>query len=246
MASYFQSGTSNMKRAAIFVCLAFVFPPLLANAQQGTKSNGVPIVAYLGTIKYAVRKSPPSPLGYYYSVAGATKVKFHECGDVKAPVDLSPSDIIDTTEDCGSLPGTPASPLYTNVITSWTYESGKDVFLKAMVSQDKEPEIVNCQDVPASIIAAAKGQQSFEKGIVAEQTVDWKSIEDQLHLPSDTKKEAVLKAPKSNDCSGLTKFWTLPIADEKVKALQGAVGLTVADPGNPMMVRDLEKQLQAN
>lgn len=123
----------------------------------------------------------------------------------------SSSGVEETTENCDSLPNTPASPMVSNAITSWVYIKGENAYLKAASDAYSNDEVVRCQDVPPTYIIAARKQFQRQKGIVADEGSDAaRVVADLLDIPRD--EVIVVDSEITADCEDVTSFWTLPLA----------------------------------
>lgn len=245
----FRLGIFDMRTAEIvFACLAIALLPHQATAQQSNPTKAkiadISIVAYVGTIKYAVMKAPPSPLGYFYSISGETRIKFHPCGKPDAPQDLGADDVVETTEDCKSLPGTPRTPLLDS-ISSWMLQDNGEFIVSAIdAAGSPHKQVVKCEDVPTAYVLAAKKQSEQNKGVVIGKEVDAADVKSLFGVDMASIFKAA-SAPKN--CSSIPSFWTVPLDDVTTPTgIKQVVGLSVADPTNASEIETLERQLKSN
>jgi hypothetical protein len=233
---------------AAFACLAIVCSPIRALAEdKGIKEMPATasIVAYLGTIKFAVMKAPPSSLGYYYDSAGAKKILFYVCGDPNAAVkELATDEIQETTEECDSLPRKPRTPLLSNVLTWTSLSTGDFVVSTADFPMEKPKTIVKCADVPIAYLQAAKKQAEQKKGIVVSKELKPAEVEVLFGAQSGS---VSVSDTKATSCSKVPSFWTVRLPDVDTQAgVKQVVGLTVADPSDVNQVNALAEQLKWN
>ena len=232
----------------VFACLVLASPAFQVAAQQSdpkkVKIDAQSIVAFVGTIKYAVMKSPPTSLGYFYSISGETRIKFHPCQNPEPAKDLGTEDVVETSENCSSLPGTPKTPLLSS-ISSWTLQDNGEFVVTALdATGSPYKQLVKCEDVPTTYVLAAKKQSEQNKGLVIGKDISADDVKNLFKVDAGN----IFKATSApENCSSIPSFWT--VALDTVSTPTGTkkvVGLSVADPTNPNQIEALERQLKSN